>query len=348
MKITVLAYLEHEGNQKPDVVADQVVDALRQGKHTASILGVHGDVRKLIDGLSRRKPDVVFNLMEMFGKNLLAASDVVGLLDLLRVCYTGCGPGEFYLQEDKALTKKLLAFDHIQYPDFAVFAQDAKLETGGSLRLPLFVKPLRMDASIGINGKALVHSTTEMMERVVEIHKKVHDAALVEEYIEGREFYVGILGNQEPIAFPPIEMDFLGLPEGTPHILDSRAKWSKRSVEYQGTKAVVADLPNEMRAKLQKVALDAYRALRVRDYGRIDLRLTPTGDVYVIEVNASCYLEQSSEFAMAAAAAGIEYPDLINRIVDLALERRKKPERRRQKAEASGLASTYCFLPSGI
>src|SRR5947209_14346855 len=119
-------------------------------------------------------------------------------------------------------------------------------------------------------------------------------------------------------------MDFSGLPEGTPHILDARAKWAKRSAEYQGTRAVVADLSDELKAKVQKVALDAYRALRVRDYGRIDLRLTPTGDVYVIEVNASCYLEQSSEFAMAAAAAGIEYPDLINRIVDLAVERRKK------------------------
>jgi D-alanine-D-alanine ligase len=324
MKITVLAYVEHERTGKPDVVADQVVAALRHGKHKASILGVHGDVRKLIGGLSRRKPDIVFNLMEMFGNNLLGASDVVGLLDLLRVCYTGGGPGEFYLQEDKALTKKLLAFDHLPYPDFAVFARDANLETGGQLRLPLFVKPLRMDASIGINGKALVHSTTEMMERVLDIHKKVRDAALVEEYIEGREFYVGILGNREPIAFPPIEMDFSGLPDGTPHILDSRAKWSKRSAEYKRTKAVVADLPDELRAKVQKVALDAYRALRVRDYGRIDLRLTPTGEVYVIEVNASCYLEESSEFAMAATAAGIEYPDLINRIVALAVERRKK------------------------
>src|SRR5947209_12978197 len=193
MKITVLAYLEHEGTGKPDVVADQVVAALRQGKHKASILGVHGDVRKLIAGLSRRKPDVVFNLMEMFGKDLLGASDVVGLLDLLRVCYTGGGPGEFYLQEDKALTKKLLAFDHIQYPDFAVFSSDAELETGGRLRMPLFVKPLTLDASLGIGAKSLVHSATDMMKRVVEIHEKLKDAALVEEYIEGRELYVGVL-----------------------------------------------------------------------------------------------------------------------------------------------------------
>jgi D-alanine-D-alanine ligase len=324
MQITILAYLEKAATKKYDVVVDQVARALRKTGHKVSILAVHDDVRKLIAGLARRKPAVVFNLMEMFGDNLLGASGVVGLLDLLGVCYTGGGPGEYYLQEDKSLTKKLLAYEKIRYPDFAVFKQDAELETGGHLRMPLFVKPLRMDASIGIDAKALVHNATEMMERVQLIHKKVHDAALVEEYIEGREFYVGVLGNQEPTAFPPVEMDFSGLPNGAPHVLDARAKWSKRSVEYKGTQAVIADLPDELRARLQQVSVDAYRALRVRDYGRIDLRLTETGDVYVIEVNASCYLDKESEFAMAAAAAGMEYPTLINHIVELALERRKK------------------------
>src|SRR5207245_1365668 len=141
------------------------------------------------------------------------------------------------------------------------------------------------------------------------------DAALVEEYIEGREFYVGVLGNQTPTAFPPIEMDFSQMPADRPHILDAKAKWDEKSAEYKGTKAVLAELPDELRAKLHKVALDAYRALRVRDYGRIDMRLTDTGDIYVIEVNASCYLEKSSEFAQATAAAGIDYPDLMDRIV---------------------------------
>src|SRR5205807_6881947 len=162
------------------------------------------------------------------------------------------------------------------------------------------------------------------MKRVAEIHQQVHDAALAEEYIEGREFYIGVLGNQEPTAFPPIEMDFSGLPDGKPRILDAKAKWDEKSVEYKCTRAVLADVPDELRAKLQKVALDAYRALRVRDYGRIDLRLTETGEIYVIEVNASCYLEQSGEFATAAAAAGLDYPTLINKIVEHALERHRQ------------------------
>ena len=323
MKITILTHLEQEGDRHYDAVVGQVAKALRKGGHTPSTLGVHGDVHKLLRGLRRRQPDLVFNLMETFGDTQLGATGVVGFLDLLGLPYTGGGPGEVFIQEDKALTKKLLAFDGIRYPDFAVFSQDADLETGGHLRMPLFVKPLRMDSSIGIDGNSLVRSTPEMMERVLDIHRRVHDAALVEEYIEGREFYVGVLGNQEPQAFPPVEMDFSGLPPGAPRVLDARAKWDERSPEYQGTRAVLADLPDELRARLQEVAQDAYRALRVRDYGRIDLRLTEAGDVYVIEVNASCYLVEDGEFATAAAAAGLDYPALINRIAELACERHK-------------------------
>jgi D-alanine-D-alanine ligase len=162
------------------------------------------------------------------------------------------------------------------------------------------------------------------MKRVAMIHQKVNDAALAEEYIEGREFYVGVLGNQSPIALPPIEMDFSGLPEGQPRIMDHKAKWVKRSQAYKGTKAVIAEIADELRAKLHKVSLDACRALRARDYARVDLRVTDTGDIYVLEVNASCDLNPTGEFAMAAKAGGIEYEDLIARIVDAAMERYKK------------------------
>lgn len=323
MKITILTHLEKENDPTHDVVVDQVHDALRQSKHKVSVLGVHGDLLKLRSGLARRKPDLVFNLMETFGATQLGAVGVAGLLELLGLPYTGGGPGEIYIQEDKALTKKLLAFDGIRYPEYAVFSPDADLETAGRLRMPLFVKPLRMDASIGIDARSLVRGTSEMMERVLDIHRRVKDAALVEEYIEGREFYVGVLGNVMPQVFPPIEMDFSALPADVPRVLDASAKWDEKSPQYKGTRSVVAELPDELRARLQKVALDAYRALRVRDYGRIDLRLTEAGEIYVIEVNASCYLEQSSEFAVAAAAAEVDYPTLLHRIAEYALERHR-------------------------
>jgi D-alanine-D-alanine ligase len=335
MKITVLTHVEREDARHHEAVVDQVARALWQGGHQVSVFGVHGDVARLSAGLRRRRPDLVFNLLETFGDTDLGAVGAAGLLGLLGFPYTGGGPGEMYVQEDKVLTKKLLAFEHIRCPDFAVFSPDADLETAGKLRLPLFVKPLRMDASIGIDAGSLVHSTPEMLRRVGHIHKEVGDAALVEEYIEGREFYVGVLGNHEPRAFPPVEMDFSALPEGAPHVLDSKAKWDPSSAEYQGTRAVLPELPADVRARLQQVAVDAYRALRVRDYGRIDLRLTEAGDVYVIEVNASCYLEQGGEYATAASAAGLGYPELINRIAELAMQRHAG--RRRRSAAAVAL-----------
>ncbi|MBA3445825.1 MAG: D-alanine--D-alanine ligase [Gemmatimonadales bacterium] len=324
MKITVLTYLdsEDENSKEYEQVVPQVARTLRSLGHRVSILGVHGDVKRLIAGLSRRKPNLVFNLMEMFGENVFGDIPVTGLLDLLGLKYTGSGPGELYLSQDKGLTKKLLAFDGILYPRFAVFSkQQGSFETGGNLRMPLFVKPLRSDSSLGIGGKSLVHDPVALMERVTAIRKELNDSALAEEYIEGREFYVGVLGNGQPKALPPVEVDFTGFPEGVPKVLDSKAKWDEGSKEFKGTKSVLANLPDELRAKLQKVAVDAYRALRVRDYGRVDLRLTDTGEIYVLEVNASCYLEKSSEFAMSAAAAGMDYPRLIEKIVNLTLER---------------------------
>jgi D-alanine-D-alanine ligase len=327
MRITILTYVEHEGDKPSDPVVDQVARALGKSGHTVSTLSVHGDIKKVLSGFARRKPELIFNLVESFGASDFGHIDFAGILDTLGIPFTGGSAGEYYLQTDKALAKKLLAFDGIKYPDFAVFSTDAALETGGHLHMPLFVKPLTAEASIGIDAGSLVHNATDMMKRVLDIHQKLKESALVEEFIDGREFYVGVLGNHEPVAYPPIEMDFSGLRDGQPHVLDSKAKWDEKSSEYKGTRAVLAEIPDEMKARLQQVALGAYRALRVRDYGRIDLRVTPAGDIYVIEVNASCYLEQSGEFATAAAAAGIDYPVLLQRIATATLERFQRPEK---------------------
>lgn len=322
MKITVLTAFESENESTCDPVVDQVASALREKNgHQVSVLATFKSVPELVEGLTSHAPDLVFNLLESFGDDTSGDVAVAGLLALLGLRFTGGGPGELYLRQDKALAKKVLAFENIPFPHFAVFSQDSGLEAFGQLRMPLFVKPLRADASIGIDGNSLVRNATSLMRRVLDIHEKVNDSALVEEYIEGREFYVGVLGNREAVALPPIEMDFSGLPEGVPHVLGTKAKWSPESVEYKGTKAVLAELPDELRARLQKTAVDAARALQVRDYGRVDLRLAETGDIYVIEVNASCYLEKSGEFATAAAAHGLEFPALIQRIVELAMER---------------------------
>jgi D-alanine-D-alanine ligase len=338
MDITILAYLE-PGDTAPDVVVEQAAAALTECGHKISVLTIRRDVDELVRGLKASKPQLVFNLVESFGDDILGGvMGVAGVLDLLQVPYTGGGPGEIFLQEDKALTKKLLAFEQVRYPDFATFPANADFETGGNLRMPLFVKPLRMDASIGIDEKSLVRNTQQLMERVLYIQKTFGDAALAEEYVEGREFYVGVLGNAELAVFPPIEMDFSGLKEGSLRVMDNQAKFDETSERFHGTKAVLASIEPELRAKLQKASIDAYRALRVCDYGRVDLRLTETGEVYVIEVNANCYLEKDSEFVTAAAAHGISYPALLNRIAELAIERwkhRSRAQRRRKRGRKS-------------
>jgi D-alanine-D-alanine ligase len=340
MDITILAYLE-PGDEKPDIVMEQVAKALETAGHKTSILTIRHDVNEIIAGLKKPKPDLIFNLVESFGHDILGGTmGVAGLLDLLELPYTGGGPGEIFLQEDKGLAKKLLAFERIPYPDFATFSPNAEFETGGNLRMPLFVKPLRMDASIGIDEKSFVRNTQQLMERVQYIHKTFGDAALAEEYIEGREFYVGVFGNDDLTALPPLEMDFSGMKDGSVKIMDKQAKFDERSDRFHGTKTIVPDLEPELRARLQKVSLEAYRALRVRDYGRIDLRLAETGEVFVIEVNANCYLEEHSEFAIAAKAHGIEYPELVNNIAELAIERwkhRSRAQRKRKKAREAAV-----------
>lgn len=334
MKITVLAYLEKDA-ETPDVVVNQVAEALAARGHAVTTLTIQSDVIALIDGLKKAKPDIVFNLVEAFGDDIIGGlMGVAGVLDLLEIPYTGGGPGELYLQEDKALAKKLLSYENVLYPHFAAFTPTADFETGGRLRMPLFVKPMRMDASLGIDERSLVRNTQELMEKVLSIHKAYGDAALAEEYIEGRELYVGVIGNQAPRAFPPIEIDFSGMPDGAPRVMDNKAKFDESSAQFKGTRAKLAELDAELTAKLQQVAIAAYRAIRVRDYGRVDLRLTQSGEIYVIEVNASCYLERSSEFATAAAADGLDYPALIDSIVELAIERgkhRRDATRRRKR-----------------
>jgi D-alanine-D-alanine ligase len=322
LRVTVLAYRDPDAGV--DRVVPRVVRALEANGHAVSVLTLSCDVERMIDGIRSTEPDLVFNLLEQLGDQEIG-SDIAaaGVLDLLQVPYTGGGPGEFYLTGDKSLTKKVLAFESINFPNFAVFPRGSGFETGGRLRMPLFVKPLRLDASIGIDSgaEALVRTTAQLLERVRYIHEHCDDDALVEEYIEGRELYVGVLGNEEAIAFPPIEIDFSRLPEGMPKVMDARAKFDVTSAEYAGTRAELAELGDDLRARVESIALAACRALRVRDYGRVDLRLDETGEIFVLEVNASCYLDEQGEFAMGARAAGLEYDELIQRIVSLALAR---------------------------
>ena len=190
------------------------------------------------------------------------------------------------------------------------------------LEFPLIVKPGSEDGSVGIDCGSVVKSVRELMERIELIQERFGSPALIEEFIDGREIYVGVLGNGSPEALPPVELDLSKLPKGMPRIAGMEVKWEKGTEAYDVTRAAVArDLPNELRARIQETALAAYATLGLRDYGRIDLRVTAKEEIYVIEVNPNPGLASDDEIAEAAAKAGIPYPQLIQRIVNFGLQR---------------------------
>jgi D-alanine-D-alanine ligase len=265
------------------------------------------------------------NLAEAFDGKSALESNVAALLNLLDLRYTGSSPAGLMLAGDKALSKKVLSFHGVLSPQFATVHR-GDVEWAGDLSFPLIVKPPQEDASIGITHASVVHNVQELLEQMGEVQGRFHQPPLVEEFIDGREFYVGVIGNADARALPPMEMDFTGFPTDRPKIASWAAKWGdegdEKGAEFAGTRTFVStDLPPELDETLRKTALDAFHALRLRDYGRVDMRVTEAGKAYVIEVNPNCYLEESGEFARAAAADGMPYEALIGRLIELASAR---------------------------
>jgi len=325
VNILVLANVDADGLRDWDVVADQVAAALRQRGHSVDILGVGPSVRPFVEEIERRKPELCFNLVEQVGDYLNGDVAIAAILDLMGIPYTGSGPGELYLASDKALGKKLLAFEDILYPRFAVFSKDAALETGGNLRMPLFVKPLKMDASIGIDGDALVRDSNAMMRRVLLIHDEIGDDALAEEYIDGRELYVGVVGNQKLQALPVWELFFTNMPADARRIATDRVKWSvKYQKKYGIDSGAATELTEDVSSRIQHVCKRAFRALELSGYARIDLRLDETGHVWLLEANPNPQIAKGEDFAASAEKIGIGYDALLQRILNLGL--RWQPE----------------------
>lgn len=322
LKVGVLYYEAlDKGKMAHDYVVEEVAEALTAGGHTTSLMSVGGDVRELLDKLDAAKPDIVFNLCETFAGKDVFEMNVTALLEMLGVRFTGTGPAGMVLRRDKALTKKLLRFYDLTCSDYAIFDK-TNLEFAGRMRFPLFVKPLRGDASLCIDDFSLVTEYGQLIERVNAIQTQLNDAALIEEYIEGRELYACVLGNNPSEVLPLIEMEFSKMPKEHPSIYGWQAKFDEKSAQYDATDARVAkDLSPEIRSRVMKAGREAVRALQTDDYARVDIRVTPEGTPYVIEVNANPYLEKTSEFAMAALAAGMDYPTLINHILDVAWQR---------------------------
>jgi len=314
-----------------DPVIEQVERALATLGHQVSRVSADDDVGPVVSGLRKSAPELVVNLAESFAGVSALESNVAALLNLLDLRYTGSSPAGLLLAGDKSLTKKVLGFHGIRTPEFATVYRGA-VDWAGDIDFPVIVKPPQEDASIGITGSSVVHDLKELFGRIDSLQSEFQQPVLVEEFVEGREFYVGVLGNLHPQALPIIELDFSGLPAGIPRIASWEAKWgadgsgagegAAKSAEFAGTKSVFpSDLDEQLTERIQRTAIESYEALRLRDYARIDLRVAPSGEIFVIEVNPNCYLERDAEFARAAAKDGIEYTALIARIVELALAR---------------------------
>ena len=301
-------------------VEDEVAEALTKLGHEAVQYELDGTHKSLL-GLARVDCDLVFNLAESFADDDTADFKIAAFLDLLGKNYTGTGAAGLMLSQDKAVAKKIFAFHGIHTPVFAKSFR-GRLDFSHDLHFPVIVKPAREDGSIGIEFSAVVNSIRELMERMDWLHANFDSPVLIEEYIEGREMYVGVIGNDKPEALPVVELDLSKLPDGTPRIAAAEVKWGKGTKAYRDTKSTVAtDLPEETMLALQQTAIAAYQALEVRDYGRVDMRLQPDGRVQVIEVNPNPWLSSRAEFVMAARKSGRTYTQLIEEIVDLATAR---------------------------
>jgi len=308
-----------------DPVLDQLDAALKENGHETRRIMVDDTVEPLVAALRRNPPELVINIAESFAGKSALESNVAALLNLMKLRYTGSSPAGLIMAGDKTLTKKILSFHGILTAKFATVYR-GNVDWAGDIAFPLILKPPQEDASLGISQKSIVHDVKELLEMISSLQTEYQSPVLAEEFIDGREFYVGVLGNSNVQALPIIELDFSKFPKDLPKIASWAAKWGddgdEKGAEFAGTESVFpTDLSEELSDRIKKVAIDAFQALRLRDYARVDLRVTDSGKIYVIEVNPNCYLEQKSEFATAAKKEGIEYPALINRIIELASAR---------------------------
>ncbi len=308
--------------RKPDKEDRQEIhEALREAGHSPFYVTLDGTRESLAD-LTKTECDLVFNLTASWAGDDTKDVHLAAYLDLCGFKYTGTGPFGIHLSQNKSLAKKIFAFHSIRTPFFATVYRGRLDWAHDDLSFPVIVKPAREDGSIGIEFNAVCESIKELMERIHDIHEKFDSPALIEEYIDGRELYVTVLGNESATALPVVELDLSKLPEGTPKIAGTEVKWRTGSEAYRKTKSVIpTDLDEKTVKQLNETALAAYQALELRDYGRIDMRLDKSGKVYVLEVNPNPWLHSKAEVALAAKESGRAYPALIEEIANLALSR---------------------------
>jgi D-alanine-D-alanine ligase len=303
-----------------------VVTFLRKLGHEVFPLGIADDLRVIRTAIDTLRPDIVFNLLEHFHGIAIFDQNVVSYLELLRIPYTGCNPRGLMLARDKALAKKVLAYHRIPVPDFVVFPIGRAVRRPKRLTFPLIVKSVSDEASIGISQASVVDDDAKLAERVQFIHHSNGTDAIVEQYIDGRELYVSVLGNQRLQVFPLWELHLTSMPEGAWKIATDRVKWSRKYQQKHGIKSDEAqDLPPAIKERVRHLGKRVYRTLGLSGYARLDLRLDANGRLFVLEANPNPQIAFGEDFAESAQRAGVSYEHLLQRIITLGLQWR--PER---------------------
>src|SRR6266404_3241634 len=297
-----------------------VLAALKRLEHEVETLGIFEDVLAIVETIKRFAPDVVFNLTESFHSNRANEPNIPALLELMKIRYTGAKADGIILCKDKVLAKKVLLYHRVRVPHFVISQQSRPLKRLRRFVFPAFVKPVGEESSDGIAKASFTRSEEEALDRARFIHEKFSCDALIEEYIDGRELYLSVMGNNRLTVFPPREIFFEQVPEDSPKFATYHAKWNDTYRKKWGIKnAAASPLPDGMPEQLAQLAKKVYRLLKIQGFGRIDVRISPKGEVFVIEANPNPSLAADEDFAQAALNAGVTYDALIQEILNAAL-----------------------------
>jgi D-alanine-D-alanine ligase len=294
-----------------------VMGALKRMGHDVSCVGLGGDLGVIDRALRRKGPHVTFNLVEELKELPYFDQHVVSYLELRKQKYTGCNPRGLIIARDKALAKKVLAYHRVRVPRFAVVPNRKKVSVPKRLRFPIFIKPLNVEGSEGVSNASLVRDMDQLVGRVSFIHEKVNAPALIEEFIEGREIYVGVYGNEQLTMLPAWELTMSRLADGMPLIATDKAKWDPEHQKKIGLRTGPARLKRPVAKNLELLSKRIYRLLGLSGYARLDYRLDKFGAFYLLEANPNPQIARDEDFARSAMHAGMRYEDLLQKLITL-------------------------------
>jgi D-alanine-D-alanine ligase len=308
-----------EKEKQPWRTEFDVISTLRRMGHEVYPVGLASDLAVIAKAREEHKPHIAFNLLEDFEGQALFDQHVVSYLELLKQAYTGCNPRGLTLAHDKALSKKILSYHRIPVPRFAVFRLGQKVARPVRLKFPLFVKSVSEEGSVGISQASVVHDDAKLAERVEFIHRQTGGHAIAEQYIEGREIYVSVIGNRKLQTYTPWELVINNLPDGALNIATGRLKWNPDYQKKIGLVTKAADLSPELQRKLELLSKRIYRHLCLSGYARLDYRMTNDGEFHLLEANPNPQIAMNEDFADSAAHCGLQYPQLLQKIITLGL-----------------------------